>query len=89
MSTSKMVTLKSSNGEDFVVEESVALHSQTINHMIEDGCADNGIPLPNLTSKILAKLIEYCRIHDDHVDEKDKEELKNWDAEFVKVDKPV
>ncbi|MCI56422.1 SKP1-like protein 1A, partial [Trifolium medium] len=23
--------------------------------MIEDDCADNGIPLPNVTSKILAK----------------------------------
>ncbi|KAI3890661.1 hypothetical protein MKX03_001935 [Papaver bracteatum] len=57
--------------------------------MIEDGYADNGIPLPNVTSKILAKVIEYCRIHDDHVDEKEKEELKNWDAEFVKVDQHV
>ncbi|KAI3895604.1 hypothetical protein MKW98_025395 [Papaver atlanticum] len=89
MSTSKMVTLKSSDGEDFLVEEYVALHSQTIKHMIEDGCADNGIPLPNVTSNILAKVIEYCKKHDDHVDEKEKEELKNWDAEFVKVDQPV
>ncbi|KAI3894113.1 hypothetical protein MKX03_004731 [Papaver bracteatum] len=83
MSTSKMVTLKSSDGEDFVVEEFVALHSQTIKHMIEDGCADNGIPLPNVTSNILAKVIEYYRIHDDHFDEKEKEEIKKWDVEFI------
>ncbi|XP_026439792.1 SKP1-like protein 1B [Papaver somniferum] len=86
MSTSKMVTLKSSDGETFDVEQSVALQSQTIKHMIEDDCADNGIPLPNVTSKILAKVIEYCRKHDGDADEKGKDEVKNWDAEFVKVD---
>ncbi|KAI3836251.1 hypothetical protein MKX03_018030 [Papaver bracteatum] len=88
MSTSKMVTLKSCDGETFDVKESVALQSQTIKHMIEDDCADNGIPLPNVTSKILAKVIEYCRKHDGgDADEKKKDdELKNWDAEFVNVD---
>ncbi|RZC63620.1 hypothetical protein C5167_025365 [Papaver somniferum] len=87
MSTSKMVTLKSSDGEAFDVEESVALQSQTIKHMIEDDCADNGIPLPNVTGKILAKVIQYCRKHDGVADEKDqKDEVKNWDAEFVNVD---
>ncbi|KAI3851583.1 hypothetical protein MKX03_020754 [Papaver bracteatum] len=87
MSTTNMVTLKSSDGETFDVKESVALQSQTIKHMIEDDCADNGIPLPNVTSKILAKVIEYCKKHDDNANEKEKDdELTNWDAEFVKVD---
>ncbi|KAI3857222.1 hypothetical protein MKW98_007623 [Papaver atlanticum] len=86
MPTSKMVTLKSSDGKTFDVEESVALQSQTIKHMIEYDCADNGIPLPNVTSKILAKVIEYCRKHDGDADEKGKDEVKNWDSEFVKVD---
>ena len=50
------------------------------------------IPLPNVSGKILAKVIEYCK---KHVDAKGKEgdaksstnedELKNWDTEFVKV----
>ncbi|KAI3919484.1 hypothetical protein MKW98_030195 [Papaver atlanticum] len=85
MSSSKMVTLKSSDGETFDVEESVALQSQTIKHMIEDDCTDNGIPLPNVTSKILAKVIEYRTKHDGDGDVKDKD-FKDWDAEFVKVD---
>ncbi|CAI0445370.1 unnamed protein product [Linum tenue] len=90
--TPKKFTLKSSDGETFEVEESVAVESQTIKHMIEDDCADNEIPLPNVTSKILAKVIEYCRKHVESDAEKDKlatssdESLKTWDADFVKVD---
>ena len=100
MASTKKVTLKSSDGETFDVDEAVALESQTIKHMIEDDCADNGIPLPNVTSKILSKVIEYCKKHvesqkaageDKKAAGEDKtktveEELKTWDADFVKVD---
>ncbi|CAN0871941.1 SKP1-like protein 1B [Linum grandiflorum] len=91
----RKITLKSSDGEAFDVDEAVALESQTIKHMIEDDCADNGIPLPNVTSKILSKVIEYCK---KHVEASSKSEdrpstadddLKNWDADFVKVDQAV
>ncbi|EES09697.1 hypothetical protein BDA96_05G122500 [Sorghum bicolor] len=103
----KMITLKSSDGEEFEVEEAVAMESQTIRHMIEDDCADNGIPLPNVNSKILSKVIEYCNKHvhaaaaaaaaskagsDDvgaaaaNSTAASGEDLKNWDADFVKVD---
>ncbi|KAL9244848.1 hypothetical protein vseg_018569 [Gypsophila vaccaria] len=61
--TSKKILLKSSDGEDFEVDEVVALESQTIKHMIEDDCADSAIPLPNVTGKILSKVIEYCKKH--------------------------
>ncbi|KFK44141.1 hypothetical protein AALP_AA1G220400 [Arabis alpina] len=56
---SKTIVLKSSDGESFEVDEAVALQSQTIKHMIEDDCTSNGIPLPNVTGAILAKVIEY------------------------------
>ncbi|KAF2592102.1 hypothetical protein F2Q70_00044519 [Brassica cretica] len=84
MSTKKIV-LKSSDGESFEVDEAVALESQTIAHMVEDDCVDNGVPLPNVTSKILAKVIEYCKKHVDAAASKN-DDLKAWDAEFMKID---
>ncbi|KAG8660039.1 SKP1-like protein 1A isoform X2 [Manihot esculenta] len=86
MSSSKKITLKSSDGELFEVDEAVALESQTIKHVIEDDCPNNGIPLPNVTSKILAKVIEYCKKHVETPKPDANHELKTWDAEFVKVD---
>lgn len=89
MATSRKITLRSSDGESFDVEQSVAVESQTIKHMIEDGCADNAIPLPNVNSKILAKVIEYCKMHVESAKAEDRvndEELKTWDIDFVKVD---
>ncbi|PWA52438.1 Skp1 domain-containing protein [Artemisia annua] len=88
-SSSKMVVLKSSDGETFEIDESVALESQTIRKMIEDESADHSvILLPNITGTILSKVIEYLKKHvetpenDDNMVEKD---LKSFDAEFVKV----
>ncbi|XP_024006168.1 LOW QUALITY PROTEIN: SKP1-like protein 11 [Eutrema salsugineum] len=91
MSNSKKIVLKSSDGETFEVEEAVALQSQTVAHMVEDDCVGDGIPLPNVTSHILTKVIEYCKKHvvvdGDGVS---SEELKSWDAEFMNcIDQPT
>ncbi|KAJ7125570.1 hypothetical protein O6H91_01G153300 [Diphasiastrum complanatum] len=86
------VILKSSDEEEFVVEEAVAFESQTVKDMIEDTGTDSAVPLPNVSSKILAKVIEYCKYHVDvnkpGVDKVavPEEEIKAWDADFVKVD---
>ncbi|AET02851.1 putative S-phase kinase-associated protein [Medicago truncatula] len=89
-SSARKVTLKSSDDETFEVEEAVALKSQTIKHMIEDDCAKTEIPLPNVTSKILAKVIEYCKKHVEATTSSEgkpsEDDVKAWDAEFVKVD---
>lgn len=96
----KVLTLISSDLEKFEVEESAARESRTILNMIEESCADNDIPLPNVNAKILAKVIEYCRKHASlrggagggdaeptaATNKTSEDELKTFDTEFVKVD---
>ncbi|RWR97761.1 hypothetical protein CKAN_02721500 [Cinnamomum micranthum f. kanehirae] len=81
MPTTKKITLKSSDGETFNVDEAVALQSQTIKRMTEANRIGNGIPLSNVTRKMLAKVIEDCK--------KMICPRRAWDAEFVKVDQAV
>merc|ERR1719498_1914825 len=74
----------------FEVEEEVAFESLTVKNMIEDTGTEAPIPLPNVSSKILAKVIEYCKYHVDAKDadkgSKGDDDTKAWDTEFVKVD---
>jgi S-phase kinase-associated protein 1 len=37
--------------------------SETIRHIIQDGCAGGGIPIHNVTAKVLVKVLEYCNKH--------------------------
>ncbi|XP_051135857.1 SKP1-like protein 1A [Andrographis paniculata] len=92
----RKIVLKSSDGETFEIEKEVAIQSVTIKHMIEDDCADDTIPLPNVNSRILAKVIEYCNRHAEAVakesgdvmpaNRSSADQLKAFDAEFVKVE---
>ena len=93
MSKENKVNLKASDNELFEVEEIVAFESQTIKDMVEDTGTESVIPLLNVSSKILSKVIEYCRYHALEVpksgDDKpglSEDDVKAWDAEFVKVD---
>jgi len=51
---------------------------------------DAPVPLPNVSSKILAKVIEFCKFHVDAEKTTEgapsEEAVKTWDADFVKVD---
>nr|GEZ74815.1 SKP1-like protein 1B [Tanacetum cinerariifolium] len=58
-----MIKLRSLDGDTFEVDETVALQSHAIMHMIEDGCVDSVIHVPNVTSKILRMVIEYLKKH--------------------------
>ncbi|CAN0891936.1 SKP1-like protein 4 [Linum grandiflorum] len=44
---------------------------------------DGDIPLDNVTSSVLSRVIKYCRMHTSAVAEADK--VRKWDQEFVKV----
>ncbi|KAI3502366.1 hypothetical protein L1887_30400 [Cichorium endivia] len=79
-SDSEVIVLTSSDGTTFHVAQSVFSESQTIKNIIENGCAGNIIPLSNVTSSILAKVIEYCMKHTETAN------TKSFDTKFVKVD---
>ncbi|KAF9622801.1 hypothetical protein IFM89_034036 [Coptis chinensis] len=94
----KVVTLISSDGESFEVEEDVALESQTIKHWLEDKCEnyDGKFVIHNVDSKHLEILINYSEKHvllrkpvgsstgdDDDDDEEEEEKIKEWEKEFI------
>ncbi|KAG5572024.1 hypothetical protein H5410_061790 [Solanum commersonii] len=58
-SSTKLLTLKTCDGNEFVLNEAIAVRSQTIKNMVEDDCVSNVIPLPNVHSKTMTKVIEY------------------------------
>ncbi|BAT00038.1 SKP1-like protein 5 [Oryza sativa Japonica Group] len=81
------ILLISSDGEHFNVPSAAASLSQLVSNMIENDCTTNGVPLPNVASKVLAKVIEYCVKHAAAAEDEEKE-LKSFDAEFmIDVDK--
>jgi S-phase kinase-associated protein 1 len=79
------VFLTSSDGKLFTVEEKVAFKSVLIKNMLEDlGESDPASPIPilNVDSIILEKVIEYATHHKDNVEDKE------WDSIFTdSVDK--
>ncbi|XP_010241289.1 PREDICTED: SKP1-like protein 11 [Nelumbo nucifera] len=91
-SSSKKFILRSSDGKHFEVDEAVALQSEMIKQMVEDGFGGDVIPLLNVSSIVLSKVIDYCKKHVE-LDFKKKmdgdneahEEIKNWDSEYINV----
>ncbi len=73
---------------------------RSCDHAAPPSPADSGkdapIPLPNVSGKILAKVIEYCKYHvaaeekadgaEGSAPAKSEEDVKSWDTDFVKVD---
>ncbi|KAG5562572.1 hypothetical protein RHGRI_005337 [Rhododendron griersonianum] len=93
-SSKKKIILKSSDGETFEVDEAVAIQSGVIRQRIENDCADGVFPLANVTGGVLSKVIEYCEKHTesaapDSDDRAAADQLKSFDAQFVKVDQSI
>ncbi|CAM9110502.1 unnamed protein product [Ectocarpus sp. 13 AM-2016] len=63
--SSGTVTLVSMDGDGFVVEASAIKVSKLLNAMV-DGSTENAakeIPLPNMRSNVVAKVVEFCQHH--------------------------
>ncbi len=80
------VKLASSDKQVFEVEEEVANESQTVKSLLEDGAGgtEDGIPLPNVSGKVLAKVIEFCKFHVD-AQKKGADDKPSKSEEEVKV----
>ncbi|XP_030835539.1 S-phase kinase-associated protein 1 [Strongylocentrotus purpuratus] len=92
------IKLQSSDGEVFEVDVEVARQSVIIKTMLEDLGMDeeddDAIPLPNVNSTILKKVLQWCHYHkddppppeDDENREKRTDDICAHDQEFLKVD---
>ena len=88
--------LRSSEGDTFDVNPEVASMSTLIKNMVDDSTTDEEIPIPNVKSAILAKVLEYCTYHKDNPAEVIQKPLKSadlvecgvslWDSEFVNIE---
>ncbi|KIK54310.1 hypothetical protein GYMLUDRAFT_77159 [Collybiopsis luxurians FD-317 M1] len=88
-------TVTSSEGEDFTVEKDVAFCSLLLRNILEDiGPSSDPIPLPNVSTAALKKVLEYCTIHcgeeppDPDEDDTRKREItfNDWECQFIAVD---
>ena len=83
----------------FDVPYEIATMSITIKNMIEDIGQDSDapIPLPNITSKVLEKIIQYCKYHhenptpvsDSTRDDRKTDDISPWDKSFCDVEQPL
>ncbi|XP_066374294.1 SKP1-like protein 1 [Miscanthus floridulus] len=94
-----IVLVSSDNSARFEVREAAALLSQTVRRMIDEAGADasgDGITLPDVDAKTLAKVLEYCNKHapasssssaaEAAPPAEGEEDLERFDREFVRVD---
>ncbi|RUP51178.1 putative negative regulator sulfur controller-3 [Jimgerdemannia flammicorona] len=90
------VTLTSSDNENFSVNKEITKRSILIKNMLEDvGKSDTPIPLPNVNSKVLRKVIEWCEYHcmdplaptnENTENQKQNTDIEDWDQKFIEVD---
>jgi S-phase kinase-associated protein 1 len=95
-----IIKLQSSDGDVFAVDVEVAKKSCTIRNMlndlgIEDPAEIDVVPIPNVRSEILRKVLEWSTYHKDEPDpnemaddywEKMKTEIHGWDVEFFQME---
>jgi len=96
--SNETLRLESQEGEKFTVPKKVALMSELVKTMAEGDKEENEIPLPNVKSSVLKKVVEYMRYHADNPAKEIEKPLKSanmaevvsqWDADFVDVDQEL
>ncbi|OWM88858.1 hypothetical protein CDL15_Pgr020812 [Punica granatum] len=83
----RKVTLKSSNGETFEVQERIVLKSGTIKQLLEVNAEPKTIPVHNVTGRVLSLVISYLSRHASPVNT--AKVLENGDVAFIKVNRSI
>eukprot|EP00917_Polyrhabdina_sp_WS-2016_P028949 GHVP01061727.1.p1 GENE.GHVP01061727.1~~GHVP01061727.1.p1 ORF type:complete len:191 (-),score=32.34 GHVP01061727.1:75-599(-) len=92
--SSASVTLKSKEKEFITVDVEVAAMSGFVKNMIEATGVQEEIPLPNVSTAILEKIVLYCNYHKDAPPEEIQKPLKSndfreavsqWDYDFINL----
>lgn len=93
--------LVSQEGEAFIISTDVAKTSELVKTMIDEDAEDGEtqeIPLPNVTSLVLCKVIEFLNHHEKEPmveiekplkSQEMKEVVSEWDAAFVMVEQEL
>ncbi|KAF0985013.1 hypothetical protein FDP41_000052 [Naegleria fowleri] len=99
MSETKQVELQSKDKQSFKVDRDVILMSGLVKDMLEEGDEDDCpiIPVPNVDSKPLQKVIEYCQYHHKEPAQEIEKPLKgkiedvicDWDKKFLEIDQSL
>ncbi|CEL99351.1 unnamed protein product [Vitrella brassicaformis CCMP3155] len=92
------IKLQSQQGDIYEADQQVACMSTLIKNMVEDSGSEDAIPLPNVKTAILQRVLQYCEHHKENPPEEIAKPLKStnlaevvseWDAEFVNVEQEV
>ncbi|CAF0965713.1 unnamed protein product [Rotaria sordida] len=95
--SNRQITLESNDKQKFDVNIDIIEESKTIKYALENcgGAEGTTIPLPNVDSANLKKIIEWLTHHKDDVPsfdddedygERKKIEISKWDQDFLKID---
>ncbi|XP_015170223.1 SKP1-like protein 1B [Solanum tuberosum] len=84
MSSEKHTTFKTSDGEEFKLNEAVAVRSEVIKNMVQDvDSTSNVIPLSNVEGKTMTKVVQYWKKYSEEGVTEDQ--LKSFDQDFLKM----
>ncbi|ETW09084.1 hypothetical protein H310_01543 [Aphanomyces invadans] len=100
MADTQKVNLVSQDGDSFEVSREVAVMSELVRTMIADEQDDEAqeIPLPNVKSTVLSKVIEFCSHHHNNPMPEIEKPLRSgdmhdvvseWDATFVDIEQDL
>lgn len=95
MDNSKIITLVSSDGDKYQISEKAARRSQLIKGIIDDYPDDPEVPLHNVKSQILQKIITYLEYYKDNEPREIERPLPSnnynecvdaWDYQFIDLE---